>query len=404
MNDDRKFQERAEIMKQLFLARIPTDVIAKVAGVSETTVANDRVRVAKLYGIKIPGAASTSLERGERFMLLLKTYLTVKFKTREWKDPVYQAAKLLINFDRIDSHISSLERFYEGLQHPQFSSDNSIAIGYQQLIEDCLEDEHCYFTREFYEAIYSGTIPCENIRNDGDLIELATKFCLSKNRNSINTLIINDPKTLVNSLFSELTEVHITALREKYGLDCPRKTLDGSGKEHGLTGERIRQIRQKALYIFRNELTKKKYLVHSTAKYERLEKRYAELDEKYKKYCEETDNEIILLKSENAKLHGIFEKNDAKLDTNNYPAYFKVLISPIKWNFDLPARIVSALAYKYDFIVDAIEDWDNLVCCRNFGKKSYMAFDEYLLDHGIDRHKLTLEERVFARQLIKREK
>ncbi len=404
MNDDKRFQERAEIMKQLFLARIPTDVIAKVAGISNATVTSDRSRVAKLYGIKVPNAASTTLERNERFRMLFNTYLTVNFKTHERRNPIYQAAKLLIDFDKIDSHIGFLGRFYEGLQHPQFSSDAPIAKGYQQLIEDCLDVEHCYFPREFYEAIYTETIPYKDVRDEDDLIELATKFFLNKNRNSINTLVIDDPKIIVDSIFSTLTEVHVTALKEKYGLDGPKKTPDESGKEHGLTRERIRQIREKALRIFRNELIEKKYLIHSTAKYDHLEKQHAELAEQYRKYCKETDQELLNLHNEFSKLSGVLEDIDKTLNSCEHPKYIDFLIKPIAdFESELPTRVFNCLwASDFNYVLDVVENWKKMILFRNFGKKCYIALDECFLSHGIDRSKITGEDKILARRLIKR--
>ena len=406
MNDDRKFQERAETMRQLFLARIPADVVAKVAGISKCTVQNDRVRIAEHYGIEVPNPVKTSLEREELFRLLLKNYLTVKFETGEWKNPIYQAAKLLINFERIEYHINSLERFYEGLQLPQFPSDDSIAKNYQQLIEDCFEVEHYSFTWEFYEAIYSGLIPYENFRNEDDLIELATKFCLDKNRSCINTLIIDDPKAIVDSIFSSLTEVHITALKEKYGIDCPKKTLDESSKEHGLSRDRIRQIRQKALCIFKNELIKKKYLIHSTSKYERLERQYAELDEKYKTYCKTTDQEILKLNAEIYKLKGLPDEIDGSFDSSKYSDKIIFLIKPVKEiEYDLPVRVLNSLkALDCNYVLDIVENWESLGGCWSFGAKSYMAIDDCFLAHGVNRSKITVKEKILARQLIKRAK
>ena len=402
MNDDRKFKRRAEIMKELFLGRIPADVIAKVAGISEATVVKDRARVAKHYGIKVPSAAITVLDRERRFRLLLNTYLTVNFETHEWRRPLYQAAKLFIDFDRITNHINSIETFWQGMQRPTFMSDDVKSINCQRLIEDCYSIEKSHFADEFYEYLHSEIDLLERISSEDDVVELFTKFCQNKDRDCLNTLTIENPKALVDQLFPALTEIQCTVLKDCYGLNGEKKTLDKIAEKHGLTKERIRQIREKALRIIRYELVKKKYLVHSVARYEHLEEEYAELNGRFKKFCEEADNEIFLLKSEIAKLNGIFEENDAKLDMNNYPAYFKVLSSPIRWNRDLPTRIFNTLSYNYEFILDAIEDWDNLIRCRNFGKKAYIAFDDYLQDHGIDRQKLTFKERVFARQLIKR--
>ena len=404
MNDDRKFQERAEMMKQLFLARIPTDAIAKIAGISESTVSNDRERVANYYGINVPNAAVTTLEREERFRLLLKAYLEVILDTYDRENLLYRSAKYVINFERVDNHIFTLESFLVNLQRPRFTSDDQIAKNYQKLLEDCIPTERYYLRKEFYQTIHSGKISYESIRNESDLIDLATKFFCEKDRSIINTLTIKDPKQLIDSLFSEFTQVQINVLREYYGLDGEKKTLAEIAEEEGVTRERIRQIREKSVQHLREILNDRKYLIHSTAKYEHLEKQYAEINEQYKNYYTKTDNEIFLLKVENARLNGIFENNNVKIEEGNFPAYIKVLTKPIERTSDLPCRIKNSLYYQYDFILDAIEDWDNLIRCKNFGKKSYMAFEDYLLDHGVDRQKLTLEERVFARQLISRTK
>ena len=270
MNDDRKFRERAEIMKELLLARIPTDVIAKIACVSESTIAVDRSRVAKLYRIKIPSANVTSLGREERFRILLKTYLTVNFETYEWNNPLYQAAKLLIDFDRIENHIDSLGRFYEGLQYPQFPSDDPTAKGYQHLIKDCYSTEYHNFSSRFYKAIYDGIIPYDKISNEDDIINLATEFCCKIDRSCLNTMVIENPKSVVEGLFASLTKRQITVLRCWYGLDGEKKTLSDIGEDLMLTRERVRQIREKSLGIIRNKLEENKYLIHSTDRYNHL--------------------------------------------------------------------------------------------------------------------------------------
>jgi hypothetical protein len=397
MNDDRKFRERAETMKQLFLAHIPTDVIAKIAGISRSTVEKDRIRVAKLYGIKVPGATSTPLERDERFRMLLETYLTVKFKTDEWEDPLYQAAKLLIDFDRIENHIRTIENFYDGVQRPRFSTKDSMSQNYQHLIEDCLPIEDCYFLRDFYYAIYSGVIPYKKIREESDLIKLATKFCCDRARGCINTLVIDDPKAVIDPLISELSGLRSDIIRGYYGLDCEKKTLDQISNEVGLKKGAIRQNREKSLGILKWRLENRKYLIFSTAKIEKLEYEYAELLERYKQYSEETDREILELKSENAKLRGVPEKHINNVNEDS--PVVQALIQPVRIT-ELPTRIKSLLHHRY--ILNAIEDWEKLKDLHNFGEKSYVVLENYLLSHGINRHEISLEEKVLARQLIKR--
>jgi DNA-binding CsgD family transcriptional regulator len=406
MNDDRKFQERAETVKQLLLARIPQDIVAKVADVSESTVAIDRSRVAKLYGIKVPGANVTSLEREERFRTLLKAYLDVEFETYNRREPLYQAAKLLINFDKIENHIHSIESFFERIQKPRFTTEN---LSYQRLIEDCLSIKNCYFLWEFYHSIYSGEIPYEDIKNERDLIELATKFCCEKDRSSINTLVIEDSKEVVDLLFRSLTDTQIKVIRYSYGFDGDKMTLAEIGDMLCLSRERIRQIRKKTLEILRNKLDEKLYLVHSTAKINYLEKQTAELNERYNEYYKRTDQEILRLNTEIEKLKGRHEEHeehkehDVPFDENEYPLRIQILALTLKEVY-LPIRIQNSLYGSYDCILDAVEDWDNLATCRCFGKKSYIALDDFLQYYGIDKDNLSLEDKVLARQLINRKK
>ena len=406
MNDDRKFRERAEIMKELLLARIPTDVIAKIVGVSESTVAVDRTRVAKLYGIKIYGAASNPLEREERFRTLLKTYLDVMFETHNRRDPLYQAAKLLINFDKIENHIHSIEYFFERIQKPQFTSKN---LNYQQLIEECLSTKNSYFLREFYHSMYSGEIPYEDIKNERDIIELATKFCCEKDRSSINTLVIDNPKEVIDLLSRSLTYLQNKVIRYSYGLDGDKMTLAKIGDWLHLSRERVRQIHKKSLEILRDKLNEKLYLVHSTAKISHLEKQFAELNERYNEYYKRTDQEILRLNTEIEKLkdtheeHEEHKEHDVPFDENEYPMRIQILALTLK-EANLPIRIQNSLYGFCDYILDIVENWDNLANCRFFGKKSYIVLDDYLQYCDIDKDNLTLEDRVLARQLINRKK
>ena len=402
MNNDRKFRERAEIMKELLLARIPTDVIAEVAGVSSATVTNDRVRVAKFFGINVPYAATSPLERKELFRLLFKTYLEAKFETHAWRSSLCQAARLTIDFDRIDNHFSSLGSFWEGLQNPLFLSDDPIAKNYQHLIKDCYSTEYHNFSSRFYKAIYDGIIPYDKISNEDDIINLATEFCCKIDRSCLNTMVIKDPKSIVEGLFASLTERQITVLRCWYGLDGEKKTLSDIGEDLMLTRERVRQIREKSLGIIRNKLEENKYLIHSTDRYNHLEQQYAKLDEKYKNYCNDTDKEILELHCTIQKLKNIHEEHDESLDDlNNYPLRIQILIMPIK-EVRFSKRIYNALHYDYEYILDIIENWDKLLKCRNLGKKSFREIEDFLEYYDINRKTLPMEEKVLARRIIKR--
>lgn len=405
MNDDRKFKERAELVKQLLLARISPDVIAKIANISESTVSNDRARITKLYGIKVPNSATTTIERRVRFRLLLKTFLKVKFETHNRQDPLYKAAILTINFEKIENHIYTIESLFERLKSPRFASNDQMAKNYQKLIEDCISEnvhEESYpLLNEFYRAIHARIISIEEVNNEQDIIELATNFYCDKDRSSINTTVIDDPKALVSHLLPTLTKTQAFVIKGCYGLEYKKRSLEEISYQLKLSRERIRQIREKSLRIIRNELNKKIYLIHSTAKYNYLEQQYAELDKKYKKYCEETDQEILNLKKENAKNKGTFKENDKEFDGNDYYPTIQTLIQPIK-KIKIPKRIINCLCCHYEYVLDIIENWDSLLQHRNFGKKSRTEIIDFLNSYGIDICKITMEEKFIAKQLIKR--
>jgi DNA-directed RNA polymerase alpha subunit len=95
---------------------------------------------------------------------------------------------------------------------------------------------------------------------------------------------------------------------------------------------------------------------------------------------------------------------DEFFDSSMYSNTTIFLIKPIeKILSDLPVRIINCLrASDLNYVLDMVENWEDMKYFRNFGKKSYMILDDYLISHGIDRSKITKEEKILAKQLIKR--
>ena len=401
MNDDRKFRERAEMMKQLFLARIPTDVIAQVANLSDGTISKDRVRVAELFDIEVPNAATSAQERYERFQLLFKTYLEVRYKTYERSNPLLCAARFVIDFEKIDNHIYSLQNLWKALQFPRFVySDNQIIRNYQDLIKSVFKLSDSDFIYDFYRSLYNCRISYADARNERDIMDLFTKYIACENRDCLNTLIIDNPKELVDSLLKDVDEKQLLMFKSHYGLIGEKITLADIGNDHGLTRERVRQICEKVLRILRNKIEEKFYLFHSTARYEHLEERYSALDEKYCKYCELTDSEILKLNTQVTQLKNFSNEIDEVLESDVYPQAIQFLTKHL-YEVRLPS-LFSGKLYGYDYILDLVEDWDNLLSIRFFGKKSLMYLDEFLIKNGVNREKLTQKEKILARKLIDR--
>jgi len=56
----------------------------------------------------------------------------------------------------------------------------------------------------------------------------------------------------IDRAFSTLTERESSILRSSFGIGCDEQTLEEIGEQFGLTRERVRQIREKAIRRLRN--------------------------------------------------------------------------------------------------------------------------------------------------------
>jgi hypothetical protein len=404
MNDDRKFQERAELMKQLFLVRISPDVIAKVADISEATVTKDRARVAKLYGIQIPTAANSSLERAERFRFLFSYYCKGKYWSN--RDPMIRVARLSFNTEKIENYLYSMENLWNYLRMPQISDDYPYAGNYRELLERCHSFEKRDFVEEFYQAVADGVISYDSFRQEGDVIEAATKFFSSDHRKELTSYMITNPKEHFEPLFSILTERERILLSSHYGLDCKKVELNELGEYYDLSRERVRQIIEKAIRKLSVGLDRDfTYLISSDARIDYLEKENQELKEQYNKLSEDTDVKIAKLTTENESLMEKikeFNLNVEPVPDIEHSAFVNFLIRDIKkCNFSV--RTLNLLcANDVRHLVDIVDNWESLKIARNFGYITRREIIDFFEKSRIHIEDFKKEEIALAKRIIER--
>ena len=404
MNDDRKFKERAELMKRLFLARISPDVIAKVADVSETTVYNDRVRVAKLYGINVPTAASSSLEKAERFRFLFGYYSKSKYKSD--RDPMVKAARLSLGIEKIENYLYSMENLWDSLRMPQISANYPSAGNYMELLKKCYSYEKRSFVDEFYQAIADGVISYNSFQREDDVIEAATRFFSSNHREEITSYVVANPKEYFKPLFSILTEREYAILASYYGLDCEKKNLTVLGSVYGLSKQRISQIIEKAIRKLSIELGENLvYLLSSSARIDNLEKENQRLKEEYDRFSRETDEKIVKLEVENKNFLKKLEELNIDIDIPGvkfmYPA-IKFLTKKII-DTNLTCRIFNKLyGENCRYLVDVVENWDTRRL-RFLGRKTRIDIEMFFESNGFKIESFKAEDIALARLIVEKD-
>jgi DNA-binding Lrp family transcriptional regulator len=403
MNNDKKFKERAPEMSQLFEARVSNEVIAKVMGISESTVSKDRTRVEELYNIKLPKPATSSDERGICFRKLLRTYVGVKLYRHNSDDPLYKAAKVAIDFESIDRIIETFEIFYERMQYPIIIAKDPGQINYKYFLE-ILTDEKNFFLinrkekdkiDSFYECLYKGIIPIEDIEYEHQLIERARDYYCSIDRSKFNVITIDNPKEITEKLMEVLTEFEKEILSYHYGLGREKQNIDDIRNIYGLSRENVRKIMEKAKRKLKIELDNKKYLINSKAKYEKLKADYDQLNKEYSNYREKTKEIIDENEALKNKINNL--ESEAKAPENRDSLIIKFLLKPVS-EAHFSIRIVNCLK-NYKRMIDIIDGWNNLIKEKNFGKRSLLEIEDYIESFGINREEITNKQREQARKI-----
>jgi hypothetical protein len=411
MNNYRNFKERAETMKALFLAGIPNDVISEVTQLSEATIQEDRRRIAKHYGIEVPKPLSHYLIDKDHYKFFFRIYLQAKIH-RDYNDPLYKAAGIIIDIDSIEEHLNSLQSFYEALMCTYASIKSCIDKNNMNLIEKLLKDykkksqsqfEKEYginFQYEFFTKMYLGDIPYESFGRVSDVKQAATKYFAEKKGNRINTLRIENPQALLLPFLSVLNEEERKILVERYGLDSKtEKSLVKIAEELKISKMHAENVCRRAYTKVYHELEEVSfYPFDSSGRMEHFEKKYNNITElrtrKYKVTKKVADK--VTNKKQLTKNLDWIEK------AASYPTHSAKVTFLIQRTKDV--HMSKELTYKSKFkgckyIIDIVENWDAL----NLDESTSEAMDKFLKENRVDRKRVSENDILLARRIIQKE-
>lgn len=406
--DNKNFKKRAETMKALFLAGIPNDVISEVIQLSESTIQEDRNRIAKYYGIEIPKPLSHYLIEKDHYKFFFRIYLQARIHS-DYNDPLYKAAGIIIDINSIEDHLNSLQAFYEALMRTYAPIKDQIQRNNMDLIEKLLEDykkesqdqqEERYginFQHEFFSEMYRGEIPYESFRNVNDVKQAATKYFAEKKGSKINTLRIENPQALLLPFLSVLNEKERKVLTERYGLLSVRgKFLIDIANELGISKTSADNICRRAYRKVYQELEEVNfYPFNSSGRIEHFVKKYNNLNElrkrKYKvskKVAEKVTNKKQLIKN--------LDWIEKAASYPTHSARVSFLIQRTK-DVHMPKELTYKSKFKdCKYIIDIVENWDAL----NLGESTSEAMDKFLKENRVDRKRVTENDILLSRRII----
>ena len=409
MNNYRNFKERAETMKAVFLAGIPNDVISEVIQLSESTIQEDRRRIAKYYGIDIPKPLSHYLIDKDHYRFFFRIYLQARIH-HDYGDSLYKAAGIIIDINSIEDHLNSLQAFYEALMRTYAPIKDQIQRNNMDFIEKLLEDykrksqdqqEERYginFQHEFFSEMYRGEIPYEGFKNVNDVKKAATEYFAEKKGSKINTLRIENPQALLLPFLSVLNEKERKVLTERYGLLSERrKSLVDIANELGISKTSADNICRRAYTKVYRELEEVNfYPFDSSGRIEHFVKKYNNLNElrkrKYKvskKVAEKVTNKKQLVKD----LDWI--EKAATYPTHSAKVTF--LIQKIK-----DVKMLKGVTYKLKgckHIIDIVENWDSF----DLDNRTSESIDNFFKSNKFDKERVTENDILLARRIIQKE-
>jgi hypothetical protein len=381
MNDDRKFKERSEMMRDFFMEQIPARIIAEVTGLSLSTISKDRKRIAKLYG-KLPKQVASGDEYEQRYNRLFNNYVRNSKRTR-----MSEAIAIMTGVDEIERHICSIQDFCEKIDVPHIAANNQIGKAYRELFESYFRRKTRYFISEFYEAIIRGIVPSENLNSRYEVKTAATEYFATIGRGNYNNIIIDDPKAFFDPILAKLSEREQIVLRFHYGLDGEKKLSNEVGAIFGISKARAHTLFIKAKKHL-DELLDNNHLLSDVSTIHYYKARCSKLEMQ----LENTERELQNAKNLSNNV------NDALNGTKHLSANVLFLTKKVK-DIHLPSRISNKF-WKYDYVIDLVENWDDLRRIRSVGKKSISELYEFLLNHDIDIKNISEEDMIIAREII----
>ena len=406
--DNKNFKKRAETMKELFLAGIPNDVISEVIQLSESTIQEDRRRIAKYYGIDIPKPLSHYLIDKDHYRFFFRIYLQARIH-HDYGDSLYKAAGIIIDINSIEDHLNSLQAFYEALMRTYAPIKDQIQRNNMDFIEKLLEDykrksqdqqEERYginFQHEFFSEMYRGEIPYEGFKNINDVKKAATEYFAEKKGSKINTLRIENPQALLLPFLSVLNEKERKVLTERYGLLSERrKSLVDIANELGISKTSADNICRRAYTKVYRELEEVNfYPFDSSGRMEYFEKKFNNITElrkrKYnvtKKVAEKVTNKKQLVKD----LDWI--EKAASYPTHSAKVTF--LIQKIK-----DVKMPKELTYKLKgckHIIDIVENWDSF----DLDNRTSEGIANFFKSNKFDKERVTENDILLARRIIQK--
>ena len=372
MNNDNKFQKRAEMMKTLFEAQIPHVVIMDVMGLSLSTVIADRKKVEKKFSIQLP----IPKRKEELYSEMLVRYAEVQVQSRR-KDPLlYKVAEKILDSEKISTAIRSMCLLWENIRTPQHTEFSEEFEPYVALIREIFgnnffsQPNEAFMKRmehELWCAIIYKRLDISDIRTDAEFIMLIASYFASKHREDITSLSLNEQNIIANvhKALDTLSDKNKMFIQKLFGLNGEKNSLDEMGEKFELTRQRINQLKKQCLRIIGN------YRYPFLLKNIQSQKMISFLEEDNKRLREEIEirnekkNTFLILKNEK-----IF------------------LLTKDLFEFDLSVRTLNCLkAADLQYPYQVYKHWESLPKFRNMGKKTLQELRDFFAEIGINPEK-----------------
>lgn len=399
MNDDRKFQERAEMMKKLLEAQIPTVIVAEVVNVHESTAIADRKKIEKQFSIKLPKPKS----KEEFYSEMLQIF--AKGKVSREKDILYSAAGKIIAYKSFSTAFANMYLLLQKLYFPQREQQsserfipyekllNAIFPGYLQGSKAELEQ----METDFWSAIAKGEINISQVKKDEDVVLLISEYLADVDRDMITSLSLDEEEIIadIQEALEVLPERDREIVRYFFGLDCDQKSPEEIGKEMGFTREWVRVIKEKSLRRLRRynydsqvllrHIKSQSTIEFFTRKTETLEKELERRDELREK----------LLIQRNAE-----DDPSRKEEIEEVRSSVLFLVKKLN-DFPLSVRVKNVCeCAEIEYLYQIIEYWESLLKYRNFGKKSIEELRKFFNENGLDPESIDKETLKLCEEYI----
>jgi RNA polymerase sigma factor (sigma-70 family) len=229
-------RQREPVVKNLYGLGLTIEEIAKFTDWSHATVAQD---VRRLGGAKAfpnrPDRKDTFAMVFHRFAQLAITQVPAEYEEQKALAEWMNKAEILAFLDGVVQTIMALIT-------PAYPPEKS---GIAKLMMSTFGVPHqsLYYQeiwRDFLQGVAGGQIPAPQYQES--LREALAQFALIERRPNIMPIWDNEAITLVESQVECLSELEKKIVRQYYGIDCKRLTLEQIGEPLGMSRNRVRQI------------------------------------------------------------------------------------------------------------------------------------------------------------------